>query len=60
MTTHRTTYPVEVAGIQRDLPLFEVAPGIRIAVLNILGDTELVQACAHALHKLVRTSSTVF
>lgn len=51
MTTHRKTYPVEVAGIQRDLPLFEVAPGIRIAVLNILGDTELVQACAHALHE---------
>lgn len=50
MTAHRKTYTVEVAGMQRDLPLFEVAPGIRIAVLNILGDTELVEACAHALH----------
>lgn len=45
----RDTHHVEVAGVGRDLPLFEVAPGLRIAVLNILGDTELVQACAQAL-----------
>jgi len=45
----REVYPVDVAGVKRDLPLFEVAPGVRIAVLNILGDTELVQAAAKAL-----------
>ena len=49
MLPTRETYPVEVAGISRELPLFEVAPGLRIAVLNILGDTELVQACAGAM-----------
>ncbi len=49
MLPQRETYPVEVAGLHRELPLFEVAPGLRIAVLNILGDTELVQACARAL-----------
>ncbi|HBY07062.1 MAG TPA: adenine phosphoribosyltransferase [Chloroflexi bacterium] len=49
MSTFRSTYPVEVAGLYRELPLFEVQPGLRIAVLNILGDTELVQACAEAL-----------
>ena len=49
MSEQRETYPVEVSGVRRDLPLFEVAPGVRIAVLNILGDTEFVQACAHAL-----------
>jgi adenine phosphoribosyltransferase len=49
MTHHRSTYPVEIAGLYRELPLFEVQPGLRIAVLNILGDTELVQACASAL-----------
>jgi adenine phosphoribosyltransferase len=49
MTMQRNTYPVEIAGLQRELPLFEVAPGVRIAVLNILGDTELVEACAQAL-----------
>jgi adenine phosphoribosyltransferase len=49
MTPPRETYPVNVAGLTRQLPLFEVAPGVRIAVLNILGDTELVEACAKAL-----------
>ena len=45
----RETYTVDVAGVTRDLPLFEVAPGVRIAILNILGDTELVRAAAGAL-----------
>jgi adenine phosphoribosyltransferase len=49
MLPQREAHSVEVAGVKRDLPLFEVAPGLRIAVLNILGDTELVQACAGAL-----------
>jgi adenine phosphoribosyltransferase len=42
-------YSVEVAGLKRDLRLFEIKPGLKIAILNILGDTELVQACAKAL-----------
>lgn len=49
MPSTRETYAVELAGIHRDLQLFEVKPGLRIAILNILGDTELVQACAKAL-----------
>src|SRR4030067_1293135 len=49
MSMKRNTYPIEIAGLYRELPLFEVAPGLRIAVLNILGDTELVQACSKAL-----------
>lgn len=49
MTSDRSIYPIEVAGQYRELPLFEVQPGLRIAILNILGDTELVQACADAL-----------
>lgn len=43
------TYAVEVAGLKRDLRLFEIKPGLKIAILNILGDTELVQACAKEL-----------
>ena len=43
------TYAVEIAGLKRDLRLFEIKPGLKIAILNILGDTELVQACAKAL-----------
>lgn len=49
MSMDRETYSVQVAGLERDLPIFEVAPGVRIAVLNILGDTELVKASAAAL-----------
>jgi len=45
----RETYPVDIAGVHRELTLFEIKPGLRIAILNILGDTELVQACAAAL-----------
>ncbi|MEL7591273.1 MAG: phosphoribosyltransferase family protein [Anaerolineaceae bacterium] len=45
----RETYSVDIAGVHRELPLFEIKPGLRIAILNILGDTELVQACAAAL-----------
>lgn len=42
-------YVISIAGVERKLRLMEVAPGVRIAVLNILGDTELVQAAAKAL-----------
>jgi adenine phosphoribosyltransferase len=53
----RETYSVEIAGVKRDLRLFEVAPGLRIALLNILGDTELVQACARELSKRLRDTA---
>ena len=48
MSKHET-HRVEVAGLQRDLRLFEIKPGLKIAILNILGDTEFVQACAKEL-----------
>ena len=47
--SQRETYTIELAGLKRDLSLFEVKPGLKIAILNILGDTELVQACAKSL-----------
>lgn len=49
MPQDRPTYPVDIAGVHRELPLFEIKPGLKIAILNILGDTELVEACAKAL-----------
>jgi adenine phosphoribosyltransferase len=45
------THSVEVAGIKRELPLVEVAPGVTIALLNILGDIKFVRACAEELAK---------
>jgi len=50
----RGTYPIVIAGLKRELRLFEIKPGLRIAILNILGDTELVQACARELGKRLR------
>ncbi len=52
--TKRETYSIDIAGIHRELPLFEIKPGLRIAILNILGDTELVQACARELGKKLK------
>ena len=45
----RATHRVEIEGVERDLPLFEVAPKLRIAVFNLLGDTEVVEAAATGL-----------
>ncbi len=50
----RPIHSVEVAGLKRDLPIIQVAPHVRIAVINILGDTELVQACARELAERLR------
>ena len=50
----REVHTIEIAGIKRELPLFEIKPGLRIAILNILGDTELIQACARELSKKLK------
>jgi adenine phosphoribosyltransferase len=54
MSQTRATYPVDIAGVHRELQLFEIKPGLSIAILNILGDTELVEACAKALAELLK------
>lgn len=51
----RETYSIDIAGVKRELRLFEIKPGLRIAILNILGDTELVQACGRALAEKLKT-----
>ncbi len=51
MTENRETYPIEIGGVKRNLRLFEIKPGLKIAILNILGDTELVTASAKELAK---------
>jgi adenine phosphoribosyltransferase len=55
MTPPRQTYSVKLAGLTRELPLFEVAPGVRIAIFNMLGDTEIVQAVSKELAKRLPT-----
>lgn len=39
-------YAVDICGVKRNLPLFEVAPQVRIALFNMLGDYEVVEALA--------------
>ena len=46
-------FSVEVAGIKRELPLMEIKPGIKIAILNILGDYEFVNAVSAELAALL-------
>lgn len=53
--SERATYGIDIAGVHRELTLFQIKPGLRIAILNILGDVELVQACADALAKKLST-----
>ena len=55
--TDRETYTVNVAGLTRHFPLFEVAPGVRIAIFNMLGDTFVVKASAAALAELLKDIS---
>ena len=43
------SYHVDICGVERDLPLFEVAPKVRIAIFNMLGDYEVVEALADGL-----------
>jgi len=51
MAEIKDTFPIEIGGVKRSLRLFEIKPGLKIAIINILGDTELVTACARELGK---------
>lgn len=42
-------YTVRIGHIERKLPLFQVAPGVKIAIFNMLGDTEVVETAADLL-----------
>lgn len=56
MAENRDVYPIQINGVKRDLRLFEIKPGLKIAIINILGDTELVEACAQELSKKMNSS----
>lgn len=45
----KTEHRIEIGGVVRDLPVREVAPGVRVALFNILGDWELAEAAGKAL-----------
>jgi adenine phosphoribosyltransferase len=49
MAENLGTHEIDINGVVRQLRKFEVAPGVVIAILNILGDVELVQAAGAGL-----------
>ncbi len=53
MSQTRETHDIVIAGVHRTLRKFEIKPGVKIAILNILGDTELVHESARELAKLL-------
>ena len=47
------TYKLKVAGLERDLPLCPISDRLYIAGFVMLGDTELTEACAEGLCRLL-------
>ncbi len=50
---------LKIGTLARDLPVTEVAPGLKIAVLNLLGDYELARAAAKALAKRMPAATEI-
>ena len=48
------TYPIDVAGLHRELPICKVTDDLYIGAFIVFGDAELTVACARELLKLVR------
>lgn len=46
------TYPIEIAGLRRELPLCRVSEDLYVAAFILFGDAELTVACARELLKL--------
>ena len=51
------TYPMNVAGLQRELPICKVTDDLYIGAFIMFGDAELTVACARELLKLVDADS---
>lgn len=45
----RKTYKMEIAGLERELPLFKISDKLSIAAFIMFGDVELTRECARAL-----------
>ena len=52
-------HTVQIGDLTRDLPLFNIAPGVTIAIFNMLGDTEVVEESARLLAKQMPANADV-
>lgn len=53
-------HTVTIGALQRDLRLFRIAPGVTIAIFNMLGDTEVVEEAAAALAARIPPGTQTF
>lgn len=44
---------MQVGTVTRDLPVVEVAPGVSVALFNMLGDTEVTESAGKALAPMI-------
>lgn len=52
-------YTVQIGNVMRKLPIFQVAPGVKIAIFNMLGDTDVVETAAEVLASRLPTDAEV-
>ena len=52
-------FQVSIGECERELPIFQVAPGVKIAIFNMLGDTEIVETAARMLASNVPANADV-
>ena len=45
------SYLLKVAGVERQMPIRRISPHLRLASFIMMGDTELIEACARELCK---------
>ena len=53
------THTVKIGKLTRELPLFQVAPNVNIAIFNMLGDTDVVEESAAELVKRMPANAEV-
>lgn len=53
------THTVQIGDVTRELPIFAVAPNVKIAIFNMLGDTEVVEQAVDLLTDRVPTDAEV-
>ena len=51
------TYPIDVAGLHRELPICKITDDLYIGAFIVFGDAELTVACARELLKLTEPGS---
>ncbi len=55
----QSVHEVNICGLTRELPLVSVAPNLKIALFNILGETELIEKVAREISKKLPKNTEV-